>query len=76
MWLQVPWQLLDAVKSLVAPPCPSEPSPSSHSPPDSAATAPAGSAWWRVVDLGCGTGLCGRLFSEYTGLPRPSDAQG
>eukprot|EP00953_Heterococcus_sp_UTEX-ZZ885_P010689 6237-Heterococcus_DN1.PRE.1 len=34
-----------------------------------AADSVTAAAGWRVLDLGCGSGLCGRLFHEYTAVP-------
>ncbi len=50
---QVPWQLLEAVGKLR--PLPAPPDGRGQQPP----------VPWRALELGCGSGLCGRLFHPY-----------
>jgi predicted TPR repeat methyltransferase len=39
------------------------------------AVRPAGSCGgrWHVIDLGCGTGLCGGIFREYSANKEPGE---
>jgi len=61
---QVPWQLLEAVDEAAG----------SGGRGAGGGYHPDGS--WRVLDLGCGSGLCGRLFRKYTNIEAAAKARG
>jgi hypothetical protein len=60
---RVPWLLLEMMDKHVSTACCTTSSPPPHQ-PHQQTRRDLGT--WKIVDLGCGSGLCGRLFKKYT----------